>query len=1721
MKKQKIFFSSERHKRTSFQEEPKLKREEWKTRSKTRTVIGILVTCLNIGIEPPNVIKPDPCCHLECWVDPRKYTKDKAMILIGRNLQLQFVKFEPRARYKQCLDPPFEELKRVCQQARKYGIHERVLFYYNGHGVPKPTKTEIWVFNDDYTQYIPSTIRELRSWIGSPSIYVFDCSSAGILADNFIKTKNKKADKKEKISVILDETTKSMTLETIVLFSCSAYENLPTDSNMPADLFTSCLTTPIKIALRWHVCSKFSSNTLLQKIDLEMLENIPGKLSDRSSLLGELNWIFTSITDTIAWNTLSNDYFQKLYRQDLMIASLFRNFLLAERVMKSYNCTPFTIPLIPETYKHDLWNSWDYVVDSCLSQLSSNEYNLDNTLGGQMNSNIMKQSMKIPFHKSNQVNNSKNNRGSHGGNNNNSEYSRGNNNNNKGNNTSQNNNKNNNRGSNNNNDPRKNIKKRFFKVANFREISFFNDQLTSFQVWLDSGRNQKIGIGQLPIILQVLLSQSHRKRALVLLARFLDLGPWAVNKALSVGIFPYILRLLKSPATELRSVLVFIWAKVLAFERTCQASLTKDNSNLYFINILSSPTVDQDQYSLSAFALSIIQSDFPQAKLVCHRSNILQICLSRLEDQDPNVRRWICLCLAKYWEDFEKGKTSAIREGADKILTQLLNDNVPEVRASAIYALSTFLSGSKGNTKKSTENINCEMKIALALIGSALDASPLVRHECLLTAIKMIVLYYKKVKKSVKQMPNYGIKNQKIFNSKEFEKYKLKNHKKIKLNKRKISRQKTTPNFKKNIDNFEENLFSKNYSKTEKKKKKNKKIQKNSLASRSFDTQDIITNKQSNNIKKNKLTSVNSMGNNPRLFSKLRSPSKVNKQKKSFLAINNDTTTTNNNNNNNTNNNNNKNKNNTKRILFKNDEESNSSSFLNSEDPSDNLFLNSDNLDSKYKIDNSNIINDHDNTVAYYLWDCLIKFSKDPYPLIKNLAIEFIGEFIQFWKQCEKKKKLREIDYKYKILNLNNINDDNDNIKKKNSKKKEKMKKKKEEEGNLSDGDINKIKNNSKKTNLETSPSKRIKRPKTPVATTKKNKGFNSNDQKTEKKKNFDQVKIINKNKVKLINNHGKLTEKSHSFDMSVNETQKIEKEELKLEKEEFLKQIFKKAKSHLFDWCVSYFLKPLIYIKDEEGINQFPKSTNNGGLHQNKKNFNSGTGRKSQFQSNNLMNKNLSNFGSYNSFNYQGRIFNHLSLDLNSKELNQNQLNSKKKTSVHLHYYKKKWRKRLIDKTKMHSKILFSNRNNNDNNKNNPKNGNSDKNNNKSKNNNNKNNNNNNNSGNNDIDLSKLRIEEQISVLDSSLTKPLTNIIFHPFESYYIATDGYQKVYLVNWSKQPSEIINSFENGNSNNKNISSLSLINDENDALLMIGSNDGSIRIWKNITGKKKENKHFFIGTTSFSTLLNNTDSTFSKYNSLYKSKMGFNNLTVPYPSPDEPELASNWLALPELELRKKQKSGYGMVVEWNQDKGEIIASGGSSRVIKIWDAEYERIKLHFSTSRRHPITSIKSSQNSVLYAGASDGSVLLYDTRDKNNSGLIMKFLVHDSPIINVCTQKKNKGQLISGSEDGGIRLWDTRNHSPIWSLSTTTKEIMTTMDVHNMGPFIATGSKSHFVNVYDLDGQLISNGKRWKELNSAKMGLVHSVKFHPYRPLLCVGTDLNTSVFSPIDLFKKK
>jgi regulator-associated protein of mTOR len=82
-----------------------------------KTVSVALVLCLNVGVDPPDVVKTSPCARLECWIDP--LSSQKALESIGANLQKQYERWQPRARYKQSLDPTVDEVKKLCSSLRR------------------------------------------------------------------------------------------------------------------------------------------------------------------------------------------------------------------------------------------------------------------------------------------------------------------------------------------------------------------------------------------------------------------------------------------------------------------------------------------------------------------------------------------------------------------------------------------------------------------------------------------------------------------------------------------------------------------------------------------------------------------------------------------------------------------------------------------------------------------------------------------------------------------------------------------------------------------------------------------------------------------------------------------------------------------------------------------------------------------------------------------------------------------------------------------------------------------------------------------------------------------------------------------------------------------------------------------------------------------------------------------------------------------------------------------------------------------------------------------------------------------------------------------------------------------------------------------------------------------------------------------------------------------
>ncbi|KIH69120.1 hypothetical protein ANCDUO_00532 [Ancylostoma duodenale] len=619
------------------------------SKERMKTVSVALVLCLHIGVDPPDSVpKPTARARLEAWIDPYSCSPQKAAYKIATSLQKSYERWQPRARYKSVIDPTGDDVRKLCMSMRRNAKDERVLFHYNGHGVPRPTQNgEIWVFNKNFTQYIPLSLYDLQLCMEFPSIYVWDCSSAETIVNWFMRfAKDHEDDWHKKLlahqeavastsisgarinsHMTADQQAESLKFqrrpkfrECIHLAACREDERLPTNADLPADLFTSCLTTPIHTSILWYLIKTGRKN----QFPPNLLEEIPGQLNDRRTILGELNWIFTAITDTIAWNALPRDDFQRLFRQLLQFFS-------------------------------------------ALIDLSG-------------------------------------------------------------------------------------------IIGDGQEVQhnwFFIEQLKAFEVWLEYGVNKQSSPEQLPIVLQVLLSQAHRQRALELLARFLDLGQWAVGYSLSVGIFPYVLKLLQSTSRELRSWLAFIWAKILAVDPSVQSELFKENGDEparlestarskpvqlryhFFVAILNDPDTLPRQKIVVAFVLATLFHNnyrYLIAQENLTKKGYVNLCTELLSENQAKdcrlLKLWILIGLGRLWADYDPARWQAVRLVAYAKVLKELDDNAPEVRAAAVYALGCLVKN-RSETNEHASTIDQEICDDLCNKCTK-DGSVLVREELLI-----------------------------------------------------------------------------------------------------------------------------------------------------------------------------------------------------------------------------------------------------------------------------------------------------------------------------------------------------------------------------------------------------------------------------------------------------------------------------------------------------------------------------------------------------------------------------------------------------------------------------------------------------------------------------------------------------------------------------------------------------------------------------------------------------------------------------------------------------------------------------------------------------------------------------------------------------------------------------------------------------------------------------
>ena len=234
-------------------------------------------------------------------------------------------------------------------------------------------------------------------------------------------------------------------------------------------------------------------------------------------------------------------------------------------------------------------------------------------------------------------------------------------------------------------------------------------------------------------------------------------------------------------------------------------------------------------------------------------------------------------------------------------------------------------------------------------------------------------------------------------------------------------------------------------------------------------------------------------------------------------------------------------------------------------------------------------------------------------------------------------------------------------------------------------------------------------------------------------------------------------------------------------------------------------------------------------------------------------------------------------------------------------------------------------------------------------------------------------------------------------------------------WDWEEKRLLSRFANGNPIRTNITSALFINEDSDAMLLVGSAEGNVRIYRH-------------------------------YDSPAHTA-GFRG----------PELASSFQALPDL-VRSKRPSG--LIVDWLQGSGHLLA-GGDSRVIRVWDAHRELCVVDIPTRASSCVTSISSESDfgHLFVAGFGDGTVGVYDRRNPPEASLVRLWEEHQTWVQNVHLQKRGSRELVTASVDGEVRLWDMRVRSSIARASLGSKlgGKLSCMAVHERIPLCAVTS----------------------------------------------------------------
>jgi len=290
------------------------------------------------------------------------------------------------------------------------------------------------------------------------------------------------------------------------------------------------------------------------------------------------------------------------------------------------------------------------------------------------------------------------------------------------------------------------------------------------------------------------------------------------------------------------------------------------------------------------------------------------------------------------------------------------------------------------------------------------------------------------------------------------------------------------------------------------------------------------------------------------------------------------------------------------------------------------------------------------------------------------------------------------------------------------------------------------------------------------------------------------------------------------------------------------------------------------------------------------------------------------------------------------------------------------------------------------------------------------------------------------------------------------------------NTDMHPATEVATWQNGNCLGTKITNTRMLNAHTEALLAVASSDGIVRLWSKLGNK-------------------------------------------------QPEYLTGWRAVSKLREARDGNVGAGLIIEWNQSVGYMLASG-DVQYIQLWDANAQARFQKIPTNVPSCVTNMQicDDNSSLVVAGFGNGNVCLFDLRQPNDKAVVQRFEQHKSWVVAANLQRGHQ-HVISGSKAGDILWWDTRFPGQavrnLRAYKLKRDDTMTSMVMHPYGSMLATATPNQFIKIFNLEGELLNHHKHYTNFLGEAIGPISCLAFHPFKPHLAAGSyERIISIYGP-------